>query len=191
MSLLGSIQSRSPLARITERLVQTGKFEVMDRAWESSWQLATLEPAPWTDSIDGAIAPADVDLDDEVLVVNLWASWCPPCRNELPSMMKLAQSLRNKKVRFVFITYDEGWDAPQKLLAELFGGMPRGVVHARDPLGSAGSDQHPDSYWKRLGATALPETFFVRRGKVLGKIIGEINWEHPDIKEYISLVVDS
>ena len=188
ITLLGSIQAHSPMARVTERLVKSGKYEVLGTKWEPTWRLDALEDAPWNAQIQGALQAGDLSLDDHVLVVNLWASWCPPCRNELPGMMKLSRKLKTLPVRFVFVTYDDTWDAPTKLLKELFGGMPQGVAHFRDPLGKAGGDQHPDTWWMRLGATALPETFFVKDGTVVGKIVGEINWEHPDIEEYLRLV---
>ncbi len=192
MTILSVIRNNSPLSRITEKLVRSGRFEVLGFDWEDSWSIMAMEDAPWAGTVAGAIPASRINPLKGTVVVNLWASWCPPCRNELPSMFKLAREFKDKPVTFLFVTYDEGWDAPKALFKQVAGGMPRHVVNVRDPNGApAGDDQPDDTMWKRLGATALPETFFVRDGKVVGKVIGEINWEHPDIKEYLRLIVGS
>jgi thiol-disulfide isomerase/thioredoxin len=46
-------------------------------------------------------------LNGKKLFVNLWASWCPPCRRELPSIEKLARSVDSSKVSFVLISLDD------------------------------------------------------------------------------------
>ena len=47
------------------------------------------------------------DLKGKKVFVNLWASWCPPCRREMPSIEKLAQSVDTSKVAFVLLSLDD------------------------------------------------------------------------------------
>lgn len=47
-------------------------------------------------------------LQGKVVVVNFWATWCPPCRKELPSLMKLQEKYRDKGLAVVGISMDEG-----------------------------------------------------------------------------------
>lgn len=49
-------------------------------------------------------------LKGKKVFVNLWASWCPPCRREMPSIEKLARSVDNKKVTFVLLSLDDHFD---------------------------------------------------------------------------------
>ncbi|MFT5433590.1 MAG: thiol-disulfide isomerase/thioredoxin [Myxococcota bacterium] len=189
LSILKTIRSNSPLMRVTERLVQSGKFEVLGFPWQSDWSLTALEDAPWAATTPGAIPTSSLDPNDGLLVINLWATWCEPCRTELPDMFKMAREYRGKKVRFLFMGYEDEWEAPAALFRSILGAMPQGVSVARDPKGEAGGDQDPNTFWARLGATALPETFFVRDGIVVGKVVGAISWSHPDIRQYIDLLL--
>lgn len=53
-------------------------------------------------------------LKGKKVFVNLWASWCPPCRKEMPSIEKLSQSLDSSKVAFVMISLDDNFDKAKK-----------------------------------------------------------------------------
>lgn len=50
------------------------------------------------------------------LFVNLWASWCPPCRREMPSIEKLLQSVDTSKVRFVLLSLDNSFDIAKSFI---------------------------------------------------------------------------
>lgn len=184
--LMHAVNEGAPVMRAAERLQRSDRLVRMDQAWDPAWSLAALEDVPWLDKSPGAIPVASLNPQNGVTVVNLWASWCEPCRAELPAMMQLARAVPG--AQFVFVGYDEDWKAPESLFRELFGAMPSGVAVARDPLGQAGGEQSPDTFWRRLGATGIPETFFVKNGRILGKVVGAIDWRAPEVVEFVTLL---
>lgn len=105
------------------------------------------------------IGPAQ--LRGEVTVVNVFASWCAPCREEHPSLMALA---KDGSVRILGLNYKDRPDAALKFLDQL--GNPYVAVGV-DPSGRAGID------W---GVYGVPETFVLRSdGTIAYKHVGPLN----------------
>lgn len=100
------------------------------------------------------------------IIVSFFASWCTPCRQELPLLNALADDLKGKGITIVLVDEKEDFDTINALLAELKVSKP--VVL---------SDRHgktADSYQVRF----LPTTFFIGHdGKVKDMIFGEIKDE--------------
>ncbi|MBX8824421.1 DsbE family thiol:disulfide interchange protein [Ochrobactrum sp. SFR4] len=114
---------------------------------------------------DGALVPGlkGADLKGQVTLVNIWASWCVPCRDEHPQIMKLGQ---DKRIKVVGLNYK---DAPENALVFLNSlGNPYDVV-GTDRSGRAGIE------W---GVYGVPETFIVNReGKIVYKFVGPLSTE--------------
>ncbi|WP_298428056.1 DsbE family thiol:disulfide interchange protein [Rhodoblastus sp.] len=115
---------------------------------------------------------SDADLrKGGVTVVNIFASWCAPCRMEHPVLRKLAESeaLKAMGVRLVGVNYKDDPANAAKFLAE--GGDPYAAI-GMDSSGRVGID------W---GLTGVPETFIVRGdGTIAYKFIGPITEEALD-----------
>ena len=104
-----------------------------------------------------------------VLVLNFWASWCPPCKEETPSMNQMAQALGPKGLVVLGISVDENEQAYQRFLAS----EQVSFQTALDPTGAISAD---------YGTFKYPETYVIsREGKVLRKYIGPRDWSSPDI----------
>src|SRR5215213_604127 len=124
----------------------------------------TLEPLPGL-SQAGQQVPglSDADLKGRVTVVNVWASWCVPCRQEHPTLVELA---KNPALRVVGINYKDNPENARRFLGSL--GNPFAAVGI-DPNGRAAID------W---GVYGVPETFVVGPdGTILHKHIGPLTPE--------------
>jgi len=106
--------------------------------------------------------------------VNFWATWCPPCEQELPSLMDMQNRLRGRGVVVLGVSIDVDGDAYHRFLKE------RNVnfVTVRDP-----ERKIPDLY----GTSGWPESYIVdRQGVLRRKIVGPINWDSPDVMHFLS-----
>jgi thiol-disulfide isomerase/thioredoxin len=100
----------------------------------------------------------------EPLVVNLWASWCPPCRREMPMMADVAAN--TGEARLVFVNQGEGADIVRNFLNAENLDLDHVVL---DSLGEFG---------RHYGAPGLPATFFIGRDGTLRSVhMGEISRE--------------
>jgi cytochrome c biogenesis protein CcmG, thiol:disulfide interchange protein DsbE len=104
-----------------------------------------------------------------LLVVNFWATWCPPCINELPSLNAMAAELKGSGVVVLGISVDKDKAAYDRFLKK----VKLNFETARDP----GADISAD-----YGTFKYPETYVINReGKVLEKFINEQPWMSPEI----------
>jgi cytochrome c biogenesis protein CcmG/thiol:disulfide interchange protein DsbE len=98
------------------------------------------------------------DLRGQIVMLNFWASWCSPCRQEAPALESVWQAHRDEGVVFVGITYKDSAGASQAFLEEYGITFLNGV----DTKGKIS-----DAY----GVTAIPETYIIDRG-------GKVAWLH-------------
>jgi len=105
------------------------------------------------------------------VLLNSWATWCPPCVQEVPDLVALQQQMGDKVVVLaVSMDVDEG--AYKSFTAKR---MP-GLLTVRDP-------DHKSS--TLYGTFAYPETFLIDKdGKIQRKFIGAVAWTSPEMIEY-------
>lgn len=113
------------------------------------------------------------DLRPKVVVVNFWATWCPPCIEETPSLRRFSEILKDEGVIVVGVSVDEDLDALRKFVAEYELSFPV----ARDPKRAVAA---------RYGTFKFPETYIIdRSGKIAEKIVSAVNWEDPRMVEFV------
>ncbi|HLW85673.1 MAG TPA: TlpA disulfide reductase family protein [Candidatus Sulfotelmatobacter sp.] len=133
----------------------------------------------------GSTAPDFTVQDDErkvtlsqfrgqVLVLNFWATWCPPCIEETPSLVVMQQRMKDKGITVLAVSVDVDENAYRRFLKE------HGVnlLTVRDPeQKSAGL----------YGTFKFPETYVIdRNGVMRRKFIGAVDWTQPEITDFLS-----
>ncbi len=108
-------------------------------------------------------------LRGQVVLVNLWTTWCPPCREEMPSMEKLYQRLKDRGFVLLAVSQDEnGKAAVEPFVRDL--GLTFPVLV--DPEHQVGD---------RFQVWGYPESFLIdREGRVVERIIGPRDWASPE-----------
>jgi len=117
--------------------------------------------------------------EGEVLVLNLWATWCAPCRKEMPQLDALQAHFDGRAVRVIALSLDRGTgDKPKKFLQEL------GVKHL--------TWVHDGSYKsaRALGLIGLPTTLIIdTEGYEIGRLAGEADWNSAAVHQLIEQVL--
>jgi thiol-disulfide isomerase/thioredoxin len=132
------------------------------------------KPAPKFDTID---LKGDVwslsKLKGKVVFVNFWATWCPPCREEMPSMQRLYTMLPKDKFEMIALYNKDNPELVKNFIAKLNITLP--IL-----------DDQQNIIGQSYGLTGLPETFIVdKQGMIREKYIGPAQWDSP---EYIDML---
>lgn len=123
----------------------------------------------FTITADNGKSISRTNFGGKLLVLNFWATWCPPCIQELPSLNEFQERLRAKGVVVVGISLDKNEQSYKQFLER----ARVSFVTARDPEANISS-----SY----GTFKYPETYVISPdGKVLEKFIGPENWMNPEL----------
>ncbi len=144
--------------------------------------VGTVAPEFEVNDLDGGLARLS-DHKGEVVLVNIWATWCLPCRVEMPSMERLYQEIGEDGFEIMAVSID----------AELgkfdLAGRPGGDIRVfADSLGLTFPMLHdPSGGIERLfRTTGVPETFLIGRdGVIYKKVAGGTEWDAPQHKELI------
>jgi thiol-disulfide isomerase/thioredoxin len=109
-------------------------------------------------------------LRGNVVLLNFWATWCPPCREEIPSMMRLNKAMEGKPFRMLAVSEDAGGkDAVAGYFKESGASLPA-LLDTDQAVGG------------RYGLTGVPETFVIgKNGVILKKVVGAMDWSNPAV----------
>lgn len=112
----------------------------------------------------------------KTILLNLWATWCAPCREEMPSLDRLQKDLGSDKFEVVALAVDRtGADAARKFLDSI--GVTALKLYA-DPTTRSGS---------ALKAIGMPTTILIdAEGRELGRLPGPAHWDSEDAKRLVS-----
>ncbi len=104
----------------------------------------------------------------QVTLINIWATWCVPCRTEMPAIEALHQELGPRGLRVVAVSIDEGNGNDVRAFVKEYG-LTFDIL--RDPAGRIQATYQ---------TTGVPETFLLdQEGVIVKKVIGEHPWSSP------------
>lgn len=113
----------------------------------------------------------------KVVLLNFWATWCPPCRREMPSMVTLYQKLKDHGLKVVAISVDQNINDLTGFVREY--SIPFEVLH----------DVTTDVS-HRYGVFRYPESFLIdRAGRVRHHLIGAVEWTNPQVYKSIQAML--
>ncbi|MGF7180064.1 TlpA family protein disulfide reductase [Tunturiibacter psychrotolerans] len=130
------------------------------------------KPAPQFVMGDGTRTVDLSKLRGRVVVLNLWATWCAPCIEELPSLLALQKQMPDLAI--VAVSMDQDPDVYKRFLVE----------HHVDVLTVRDEDQKVNALY---GTVQIPETYIIdKQGVLRRKFIGAQVWTSPEITSYLS-----
>ena len=136
---------------------------------------ADPQPAPPAPFMEGGEVRTLKDWRGRVVLLNLWATWCAPCRHEMPSLDRLEAALGSPGFEVVAVSIDRGGpEGPEAFLEEV-GATHLTLYHdATARIGPA------------FNVFGMPTTLLIdREGRVLGRLVGPAEWDTEDAKALI------
>ncbi|MFZ5673150.1 MAG: TlpA family protein disulfide reductase [Pseudomonadota bacterium] len=120
-----------------------------------------------------------VEFQGKVVLLNVWATWCVPCRKEMPALDRLQAALGSDDFQVVALSVDrQGLTAVKRFYAET------GIQHL-----SMFNDAS-DNALRKLGIFGIPTTLLIdRQGQELGRLIGPADWDRLEMVAFLSNVI--
>jgi cytochrome c biogenesis protein CcmG/thiol:disulfide interchange protein DsbE len=118
------------------------------------------------------------DLRGKVVVLNFWASWCPPCVEETPALNHLEKYIASRNALVLGVSIDDDHSAYEKFLQD----QRVGFTTFSDPAMKKIENDY--------GTTMIPETYIIdRHGKIARKVIGPQQWDSPEMLAYFDALL--
>ncbi len=119
------------------------------------------------------------DYRGKVLLLNIWATWCLPCRVEMPSLERLQRKLAGTDFRLVSVSIDQDDSTVVRRFAQELG-LTFEILHDR-----------PGMIREIYQTTGVPESFVIDRdGAIVKKVIGPAEWDSPVNETLLRRLID-
>ena len=110
----------------------------------------------------------------QVVVLNFWATWCPPCVEEMPSLVEMQRRMKAKGITVLAVSMDVDDSAYHRFIKD----HDANLLTVRDP------DQKSTALY---GTHGWPETYIIdRNGVMRRKFIGAVDWTEPEIANFLN-----
>lgn len=136
----------------------------------------TPKPLPEIRFEDGDGQPrALANFSGKVVLLNVWATWCIPCRKEMPTLDRLQAELGGPDFEVIALSIDR---AGPEVVRKFFGEI--GIEHLALHIDASSKAMFT------LGVVGLPTTLLIdREGKEVGRLIGPAEWDSPEMAAFI------
>jgi len=163
-------QAHAQLSPEAERALRDAKISVLDKR---------TEPNDFTLPLLGGENVSLSSYKGKVVILNFWATWCPPCRAEMPSMETLYKSFNGQGLEILAVDIGEDSPTVQKFVRS------NGYTF---PILLDSSKKISSIY----GIKAIPTTYIIdREGKIIGRVIGSIKWDNKKVITAIEALIKS
>lgn len=110
---------------------------------------------------------------DKIVMLNFWASWCPPCREEMPSMQKMYDNWDKNKFILLAVNVDEGREKVKEFAKKNSYTFP--ILIDSDRMVS-----------KKYEVSGIPTTYLIdEKGRILQRVVGSRHWSSEEIQRMI------
>jgi len=138
-------------------------------------------PAPDFTVRDSDRAVTLSQLRSKIVVLNFWATWCPPCVEEMPSLVQMQKKMQDK-VTVLAVSVDDDASDYHKFLKD----HSIDLLTVRDP-GHKNDKGVIAPIASKYGTFRFPESYIIdRNGTIRRKFIGPVDWSQAEILEYLS-----
>lgn len=122
------------------------------------------------------------DLEGRVVLLNLWATWCPPCRAEMPSIDRLAGEMAGPETGLAVIALSSDRDGAKRIKR----------FYEEVGIGNLGIYQDPRGKMSTAaGAIGLPVTLILdREGNEIARVTGDAEWDSDEAKAVLAKLVE-
>lgn len=116
-------------------------------------------------------------LKGQVVFLNFWATWCVPCKKEMPAMERVHQALQGQPFRMLAVNLQEGPEAIRRFVDE----MELTFDIVLDPAGEI---------TREYGVNNLPLTYLIdKQGMIVARALGERPWDEKAYLDYVRKLV--
>jgi peroxiredoxin len=117
------------------------------------------------------------DFRGRVVLVNFWATWCPPCIEEMPSMESLRKEIDETQLKILALSVDDSWEPVDAFLKQY-------------PYGFGIYSDFDERVAGLFGTRMIPETYIVdKQGVILCKVIGDRDWMDPAVVAFLKKLI--
>ncbi|MBT3989230.1 MAG: TlpA family protein disulfide reductase [Rhodospirillaceae bacterium] len=157
----------------------SGAMQVFQLAPSTLPRPSASDGATWKDSKGNDLTLAD--FKGKVVMVNYWATWCPPCIRELPSIDRLQAALGGKDFTVVAISIDRGGKPIARRMVKRLKLKHLALYLDRESKSA-----------RKLGVKSMPTTFiFDRQGREVGKLEGGAEWDDAEAMALVKFFIDN